>query len=160
VAALGPQQINQLTLEIAYEDTRPDDRQIAERIRAALGKLGIGATLLALSAADLRTRVAAGTTDLYIGQLALPLDKRLGAAWIAAAFALDGGDQKGALAYAQPLDEARKAIAKHVPIVPLMFRGIRLWHRSDLRGLTFDAMGRPCLDDVFVFGFPVKSGTP
>jgi hypothetical protein len=32
-----------------------------------------------------------------------------------------------------------------------------LWHRSDVRGVSFDASGRPCYADLFYFGTPVKS---
>jgi hypothetical protein len=33
-----------------------------------------------------------------------------------------------------------------------------MWHRADLRNLRFDATGRPCLEEVFVFGAPVRTG--
>ena len=52
---------------------------------------------------------------------------------------------------------AAKVFAEHLPIVPLMFRAVRLWHRTDVRGLGFDASGRPDLADVFLFGEPVRS---
>jgi len=161
VPALAPSAIPQLVLEIAFEDTRPDDREIAERISRALGKLGVGATLMPMSATDLRDRVGRGAVDLHIGQLAAPLDRRLGWAWLSAAFDA-GGEGWGAQLAAGQLgfDAARKQFAIRRPILPLMFRGVRMWHRSDLRGLRFDAMGRACLEDVFLFGQPARTGSP
>lgn len=41
VRSLAPAQIGKLTLEILHEDTRPDDREMAERVAYALTKLGI-----------------------------------------------------------------------------------------------------------------------
>ncbi len=159
VPALVPTSASQLTLEISFEDTRPDDREIAERVARALGKLGIGTTLSAISGSELRDRIARGSTDLYINQLAAPL--QIGWAWWSAAFAAGGDDWAATkLAAGQlTMDLARKEFAARRPIVPLMFRGIRLWHRADLRGLRFDGTGRPCLEEVFVFGVPVKTGS-
>jgi len=158
VPSLAPTSASQLTLEIAFEDTRPDDREIAERVARALGKLGIGTTLSAVSGSELRDRIARGTTDLYINQLAAPL--QISWAWWSAAFAAGGDDWATTqLAAGQlTMEVARKQFAIRRPILPLMFRGVRLWHRADLRGLRFDGTGRPCLEEVFVFGVPVKTG--
>ncbi len=159
VPALVPTSASQLTLEVAFEDTRPDDREIAERVARALGKLGINTTLSGLSGTELRDRIARGTTDVYINQLAAPL--QVSWAWWSAAFAAGGDDWASIKLAAGQLTmaAARKEFAARHPIVPLMFRGVRMWHRADLRGLRFDAMGRPCLEEVFVFGVPVKTGT-
>ena len=158
VPALMPTSASQLTLEVAFEDTRPDDREIAERVARALGKLGINTTLAGLSGTELRDRIARGTTDLYVNQLAAPL--QVPWAWWSAAFAVGGDDWASTkLAAGQlTMEVARKEFAARHPIVPLMFRGVRMWHRADLRGLRFDATGRPCLEEVFVFGVPVKTG--
>jgi peptide/nickel transport system substrate-binding protein len=151
---------SQLTLEIAFEDTRPDDREIAERVGRALGKLGIAATLASVSATELRDRIAKGNVDLHIGQLVVPL--QAGWAWWSAAFSAGGDDwATNKLAAGQlQMEAARKEHAARRPILPLMFRGVKMWHRSDLRGLRFDSQGRPCLEEVFVFGVPVKAGAP
>jgi len=52
---------------------------------------------------------------------------------------------------------AAKAFEQRLPIVPLMFRSIRLWHRTDVRGVSFDATGRPSFADLFLFGAPVPT---
>ena len=92
-----------------------------------------------------------------IDQLAAPL--HVGWAWWSAAFAA-GGDDWAATQLAGgklTMTAARTQFAARKPIVPLMFRGVRMWHRADLRGLRFDGTGRPCLEEVFIFGVPVKS---
>lgn len=157
VPALATANLPQLVLEIGFEETRPDDRELAERVARALGKLSITATLTALSATDLRERAANGALDLWIGQLAAPLTTSW--AWWASAFAA-GGDGWAATTLANgalTTAAARSEFTARRPIVPLVFRGIRLWHRSDIRGVRFDAFGRACWADLFVFGHPIKT---
>ena len=50
-----------------------------------------------------------------------------------------------------PGDAAATAreFAARMPIVPLMFRSLLIWHRSDVHGLGFDASARPSLADLF-----------
>ena len=79
-----------LKLEILVEDTRPDDRDIAERVGLALDKLGIGWTITAVTAQVLRDRVKRGQCDLWIGQLAEPVASP--AIWWSAAFAAGNDD--------------------------------------------------------------------
>ncbi|MDX2089064.1 MAG: ABC transporter substrate-binding protein [Kofleriaceae bacterium] len=162
VKALEPGRIGQLRLEILVEDTRPDDREVAERIAYALTKLGIASTITGVPAATLRDRVRRGDTDLWIGQLAAPVTSAT--AWWGGAFAA-GNDlwveqriANGALDGAA----AAKAFADKRPIIPLVFRAVRIWHRSDLHGLGFDGAGRPSYADLFLFGDPVrnKGGKP
>jgi ABC-type transport system substrate-binding protein len=159
VAELTPTRLATLRLEILVEDTRPDDREIAERVGLALDKLGITWVISAVPAATLRDRVAKGQCDLYIGQLAEPVTAAT--IWWAAAFAAGGDDWPTTSGAHQtgPIDPAAatKAFADREPIVPLMFRALRLWHRSDVRGLAFDATGRPCFADLFLFGSPTPT---
>ena len=156
---LAPGRRGSLTLEILVEDTRPDDREIAERVLAGLDQLGIHAKISAVSAAVLRDRVASGRTDLYIGQLAEPVTAQL--AWWAAAFGAANDDTLVKLGVFDTATAA-KAFEQRLPIVPLMFRSIRLWHRTDVRGVSFDAAGRPGFADLFLFGAPVpnRGGRP
>jgi hypothetical protein len=79
--------------------------------------------------------------------------------WWAAAFAA-GGDLASATAAAGgTLDAAaaRQLFERRLPILPLAFRSVRLWHRTDVRGLKLDATGRPCFAEAFVHGQPVRS---
>ena len=58
------------TLEILVDASRPDDREVAERVVNALDKLGLVATIAAVPAPELARRIDAGACDLYVGQLA------------------------------------------------------------------------------------------
>lgn len=151
VRALAPAARGQLgELEILIEDARPDDYKIANYVLYALHSLGIRAKITSLPARVFRARVAQGQADLWIGQLAMPiLSARL---WWGAAFAA-GGDSVTGL----DLASARQAFERRLPILPLAFRAVRLWHRTDVRGLVLDATGRPGFADVFVHGSPALS---
>jgi hypothetical protein len=52
---------------------------------------------------------------------------------------------------------AAQAFADRRPIIPLLFRAVRVWRRTDVRGLGFDGTGRPTYADLFLFGEPVRS---
>jgi ABC-type transport system substrate-binding protein len=144
-------------LEILVEDTRPDDRELAERVARALDQLGVATTIAAVPAVDFRDRVGKGRADLYIGQLAEPFG--MIDAWWGAAFAAGGDDWPVAQLATGALDPAAAAteFGDREPIVPLMFRGLELWYRSDVRGLSYDGFGRPCYADMFYFGPPVRT---
>jgi peptide/nickel transport system substrate-binding protein len=157
VKALAPDKLGALKLSIYVEETRPDDREIAERVVRALDKLGIASAIIAEPAPQFRERVVTGTADLYINQLSMPITNA--SLWWAGAFAA-GGDswamQQLATGAVDPLS-AQKQFSAGLPIVPLMFRSVRIWHRTDVRGLVFDASGRPCFAEVHLFGEPQKS---
>jgi len=143
-------------LEILVEDSRPDDRVIAERVANTLEGLGIVTAITAVSAPTLRDRVAKGTCDLWIGQLASPITSAT--VWWGAAFAA-GNDswpvKPLANGFLDPQTTAQ-AFADHVPIIPIMFRSLQIWHRSDVRGLGFDASARLGFADAFIHGLPAK----
>jgi ABC-type transport system substrate-binding protein len=156
VRSLAPDKLPQLRLEILVEETRPDDREIAERVVRALDKLGIATTVNVQPAQVMRDRVAKWQTDLWIGQVAAPVTSAW--LWWAAAFAA-GNDNWAMQQLANGgLDpaSAHKQFTAQLPIVPLMFRAVKLWHRSDVRGLAFDASGRPCFAEMHLFGDPVR----
>lgn len=146
-----------LRLEIVVEDTRPDDREIAERVGLALDKLGIAWTVTQVSAASLRERITSGKLDLWIGQLAEPVAAT--GVWWGAAFAAGGDDWPVSALQTGTLDvgAAARAFAERVPIVPLFFRSVRMAYRSDVRGVASDALGRPCFADTYLFGAPIPS---
>ena len=157
VRPLDPAARGQLELEILIEDTRPDDREIANYVVYALHGLGLRSKITALPAKAFRARVAQGQADLWIGQLAMPIASA--PLWWAAAFAAGGDLASASAAAAGGLDAAaaRQQFERRRPILPLVFRSVRLWHRTDVRGLKLDASGRPCFADVFVHGQPVRS---
>ncbi|HEX2690862.1 MAG TPA: ABC transporter substrate-binding protein [Kofleriaceae bacterium] len=148
-AALAPGSLAGMKLSIIVEDTRPDDREIALRVARGLDKLGIGFTIEAVPADKLRQRVQGGDCDLWIGQLTAPIT--VTAAWWGKAFAADNDGWAEAQLAAGPIDAAlaEQAFAERLPIVPLMFRSLLIWYRSDVHGLGFDALGRPGLADLY-----------
>ena len=160
VRALEPAVRGQLELEILVEDSRPDDRAIANYIVYALHGLGIRSKITALPAKVFRARVAQGQADLWIGQLAMPITSA--PLWWSGAFAAGGEPALATAAAGGSLDSAsaRQAFERRLPILPLVFRAVRLWHRTDVRGLKLDAHGRPCYADVFLHGVPARSKSP
>ena len=157
VPALAPGRLPALQLEILVDATRPDDRELAERVARALDRLGIASRITVRPPREVRDRVAAGQCDLWIGQLVEPLGLVRG--WWSAAFEAGGDDWPLASLAAGTFDPAAagKAFAERLPIVPLMFRGYKLWHRSDVRGVDFDGLGRPSYADMSFFGAPVRA---
>jgi ABC-type transport system substrate-binding protein len=163
VPALVEAKLAALRLEILVEETRPDDREIAERVVLALDKLGIGAVITALPATALRDRIAKGTYDLTIGQLAQPVTSS--ALWWGAAFQAGGDDTLQSQLAAGAIDAAAasKELSARLPILPLMFRSVRMWFPTNVRGLALDAFGRPSYAEVSLFGAPIpaaKGKTP
>jgi ABC-type transport system substrate-binding protein len=152
-------QLAKLRLEVLIEDTRPDDREIAERVVLALDKLGIQAVITAVPATTLRDRVAKGQCDLWIGQLAEPIGAQ--PVWWSAAFAAGNDDWAASQVSLDPAVAARE-FAQRLPIVPLMFRSVRMWHPTNLHGVAFDASGRPLYADLYLFGaqIPFRSRQP
>ncbi|ACY16931.1 ABC transporter substrate-binding protein [Haliangium ochraceum] len=119
-------------LEILVDRSRPDDREIAETVAAALFRLGVRARITELPARGVTERVSRGDADLYIGHLSLPVPD---AALVRAA----AGQRVGEL-----------------EIIPLLHRAVRVHHRSDLRGVTLDELARPDFADAYFFGAPAR----
>jgi len=150
--ALAPAVIGKTSLEILVDASRPDDREIAERVVVALDKLGLGGTIAPVPAPELARRLAAGTCDLYIGQLAVAVGSP--AMMFAAAYAVGGERDTAAKLASGPvvLARARADFGQRLPIVPLLARGLRVYYRRDLRGLWFDGAAQMGLADLFLWG--------
>jgi MarR-like DNA-binding transcriptional regulator SgrR of sgrS sRNA len=154
VAALAADRLRGLTLSILVDQTRPDDREVALRVSRGLDRLGIGYAIEAVPAAALRERVVRGDCDLWIGQIAAPVG--IAAVWWGAAFAAGNDDWARRQLAAGAIDPAAAAaeFSRTLPIVPLMFRSLLIWHRNEVHGLGFDASGRPALADLYWFKAP------
>jgi hypothetical protein len=153
VPALAPARIGAASLEILVDASRPDDREIAERVVIALDKLGLAATIAAVAAPELARRIAAAGCDLYIGQLALQVATPVHL--FAAAYAAGGEREVAVRLAAGPsidLVRARGAFTKRWPIVPLVHRGVRLHLRRDLRGAAFEPSARLGIAELFRWG--------
>jgi hypothetical protein len=121
----------------------------------ALDKLGLRGRITAVAAPELARRIAAGTCDLYIGQLAAPAASP--AVLYAQAYAAAGDrDVADKLMAGGPVDVARvrAAFATRLPILPLYHRAVRVHHRRDLRGSWFDGASRLGVADLFMWGSP------
>ncbi len=140
------------TWELLVDRTRPDDRQIGEKVVVALYRLGLGCKITELEAAALDARLLRGDFDLVIGQLA-PAGPSP-ALQIAGAFAAGGDGWAAAQMTTAPLaiDAALAAFAERLPVLPLFHRSIRVHHRVDVRRVAFDATGRLLYPDMFLFG--------
>lgn len=147
-----------LTLQVIADATRHDDAEVARRLVAALDALGVRASYQAVAPAELVKRVAAGKTDLWIGQLVAPTTDP--AHEIALAFAAGGDDWAARQLAAGPLDRAAAAqeFSRRWPVVPLYHRAVRAHHRRSLAGVAFDAQGRVGWPDAFVFPSPSGKG--
>lgn len=146
-----------LSLEVIVDRSRPDDREIAEKVVDALFRLGLSAHIAELDAAVFARRSGKGDFDLAIGQLAAPA--ALPALVRAAAFAA-GGDDWAAQQLARAMlgaVAAERAFERALPILPLAHRAVRVHHRSDVRGVGFDVLGRLGLADLFLHGRPARS---
>jgi ABC-type transport system substrate-binding protein len=140
------------TWEVLVDRSRPDDREIGERVVAALFRLGLSGRIVELDPTALARRVARGDFALYIGQLVSPTPSA--AVQIAAAFAAGGDRWIAAQMAVAPLDPgaALAAFARRLPVIPLFHRSIRVHHRIDVRRIEFDAVGRLRYADSFLFG--------
>lgn len=140
------------TLELIVDRSRLDDKRIAEKVVFALLRLGVTAQISELSATQFASRVKRGQTDLYIGQLAAPAASPLLAA--ATAFAA-GNDPWMTSRWAKvrlTSKQTLQAFAKRLPIVSLFHRAVRMHHRTNIRGVGFDALTMPSFADMFVYG--------
>jgi MarR-like DNA-binding transcriptional regulator SgrR of sgrS sRNA len=143
---------NNLSFEVLIDRTRPDDREVAEKAVAALYRLGLAARITALGAREFDTRVRSGSCDLYVGQLATPVASAALATAAAFAAGRDDWAERTMVRARLVAATARREFQRRLPIVPLFHRALRIHHRRDVRGLSFDAMARPSFADIFVHG--------
>jgi peptide/nickel transport system substrate-binding protein len=157
VPALTARKRKDLSLEILVDRSRLDDHDVAARVVRALDRLGLTATITDLDADDFAARVAKRDADLWIGQCVAP-GTTPALLW-GAAFAAGGDPWAARQLAAGAIDdrEARAEFASRLPIVPLLHRAVRIHHRSDVRGVGFDASSRVTFADLFFHGKPARS---
>jgi len=141
-----------LSLEVLIDQTRTDDREVAEKVVAALYRLGLAARITAAGAEEFDSRVRRGTCDLFVGQLASPVPSPSLATAAAFAAGRDSWPEQSMARSMLVLQVARREFQKRLPVVPLFHRALRIHHRRDLRGLGFDAVARPSFADIFLRG--------
>lgn len=146
-----------LSLEVIIDRSRPDDREIAEKVITALFRLGITARITDLPAGEHGDRVRRGECDLYIGQLVAPVPTA--ALLVAAAFAAGSDDWAARRLGRAPLqlDVALRAFAERMPVVPLFHRALRVHHRVSVRGVSVDDAALVPWDDLYLSGKDQRS---
>ena len=124
-------------LELIVDETRPDDREVAENVVAALYRLGVSARILSVSAKEHHRRVLHGQCDLYIAQLVHLFDSPVLAT--AAAFAAGRNTllQRVLRRRTVSVKEVQQMFLKHMPIVPLFRQSLRVHHRRSIGGPRF-----------------------
>ncbi len=146
-------------IEVLVDQSRPDDRRIAEKVVAALAKLGLAGKVVDADAASFAKQVGSGKCDLYIGQLAPASSDLL--LQIAAAFAAGKDDWASRELAAGTLNlvSAVGQFKSSLPIVPLFHRAVRVHHRDNVHfgSKEFDSMARLAYADLYVHGKPRPS---
>lgn len=147
----------QVDLEVLIDETRLDDRAVAEKVVAALYRLGVRAHITAVPAARFAARVDRGECDLYIGQLAPPVPSADVAT--VAAFAAGGDRWLDSLLASRPVSaaQAQTWFTERLPVLPLFHRSVRVHHRADVRGVGFDPLTRLSLPGIYLHG---RAGPP
>lgn len=76
-AGYTPKNGKRLTLELIYSTERTDRARVADLIRSQMEGGGVAITLVPLTEAEYRRRLAAGQYDLYVGEIRLTADMSL-----------------------------------------------------------------------------------
>ncbi len=139
-----------LILELVIDRTRNGDQVVAERVQAALYRLGLRSVIIAVDAVQWQARAA--RADLFIGELAASVatPALLTAAALAAA-----GDPVAARSLRRGEldgDVLAAELARRQPLIVLLHRALRVHHVTALGGLFFDRRARLRLADVFLIG--------
>jgi peptide/nickel transport system substrate-binding protein len=130
-------------LGLLVDDSRLDDRDVAERILADLARVGVDVTIDAVEAAQYRARLDASRYDLVLGSAAAPApDAAL--AGLALVAVVDPMAARLALAHAG----GATVDIETTRIVPLFHRATRLQVAPALRDVRLDLAGHANWADV------------
>jgi peptide/nickel transport system substrate-binding protein len=133
-------------LGLLIDASRFDDRDLAERILADLGRVGIEIAIESVDAAQYQARLESGRYDLALGAVAPPAPDA-GLASLAALALVDPAAARAALASAPA-----PVSLEGTRVVPLFHRTARLWHVAELHGLELDGAGRASWADAWWSG--------
>jgi hypothetical protein len=135
-------------LEIRVDRSRPDDREIADRVLSTLYRLGISSRVKVVGGSQLRGG------DLYVDHLVTPVARP---GWQAAAAVAvhDGPWLRRELQSRAPGAAAMSArLAKSRRLIPLFHRALRMHARTNLHGFATTAAGLISFEGVFEHGKP------
>jgi len=139
-------------LEIIFDRSRPDNREVAEKLSASLFRLGLKARVTGLTSLPFAERMRTRDCDFFIGERATA--SPLPALQIASAFAAGRRAKKAGdvLRGGDWLDTSGlRAFREDLPIIPLYYRSIRAHYRDTVRGLELRAGSQIQYEDVFLF---------
>jgi peptide/nickel transport system substrate-binding protein len=123
---------------LTVDDLRFDDKPLADRLLAELGRLGIDLVIDAVDPLTYRKRLRTGEFELLLGT-SVPPAPSAGLAELALVAVLDPSAARAALARAP----AAPGLATPGPgLVPLYHRATRVHHAAELRGVAVDYAGR------------------
>lgn len=146
-------------LALAFDQSLPDQRSVAERIQVKLHELKYKVSLRPLPRAKLRALWASGGYDLMLHAVLLPPTP---AAALSLAIEASGRHDLlsaelpplGAIANDAERDaaarERAKALAGSLPSIPLYAQALGAVASEEINGFHADAQGLPALDDAFI----------
>ena len=128
---------------------------LAPQIQRDLSAVGLPVNRVLASSAEARTRLAAGNWDMRLQTLApVSPDAILQLGQILAFGGLRSEAarlvEKASLARREEVMRATKALASELPVIPLCARRARLHHRTNIRGASYDGIGRLSLADTWI----------
>jgi peptide/nickel transport system substrate-binding protein len=124
-------------LGLLVDQSRFEHRALADRLLAELARIGVDGSIELVDAATYHARREGGQYELLLGD-ALPPVADAGLAELAVLAAVDPAAARALLAKA-PAATGQTPGERNVPLVR---RGARLSHASELRGVTVDSAGR------------------
>jgi peptide/nickel transport system substrate-binding protein len=128
---------------LLIDQSRADDKPLAERLLVELSKMGVELTIEAQPAEVYRKRMAARAYELALGTSAPPAP---GLGELALLAAVDPPAARAVLARA-PAPSSLPEL-DGAPVVPLFRRAARLVHAPELRGVRVDFAGRASLAET------------
>ncbi len=146
-------------LSLAFDQSLPEQRSVAERIQVKLHELKYRIALRPLPRSQLRALWASGAYDLMLHALLLPPSPAA-----ALSLAIEGAGRHDLLAAELPplgaiandserdaaARERAKALVSSLPSIPLYAQALSAIGSEEVKGLHPDAQGLPALDDAFL----------
>lgn len=128
---------------------------LAPQIQRDLSAIGLPVTQVIATSSEARSRLSAGTWDLRLQSVSPVSPNKI--LQLGQVLAL-GGLRSAAVRLVEKApratrEEMRRGIAaleSNIPLIPLCTRRPRLHHRANLRGATYDSIGRLSIADIWL----------
>lgn len=128
---------------------------LAPQIQRDLSAVGLPVTRVIASSSEARGRLSAGTWDIRLQSLSpVSPDETLQLGQVLAI----GGLRSAAVRLVERASRARReemrrgiaALESNIPVIPLCTRRPRLHHRANIRGASYDRIGRLSIADIWL----------